>query len=655
MKVFYLTLILLTSLINITFGQNEIQAFGKIDIADLEMKECAFEKDANAMVLFDKADVYFDHNFDIVMERHKRIKIFNDKARKEADITLEYYGGYQLEYLTNLQAQTINLQNGKPAITKVDKKSIFNQIIDKSRNKMVFTFPDVQDGSVLEFKYTLRTVAVWNFPDWAFQGRLPVRYSEIKTSIPEYFYYKTQIRTRQPFVKNTTKAENSSIGSGANVLTYALENTTRALSNIPSLRDEPFMSSRADNLQQIVFQLNMIKPVYGFTQTAADTWPKVGKVLVDHEDFGKQFKRKLKDEELILARARTYQKDDDKIAYIFNEVKNAMKWDDIDSRYTNVGTVRAWEKKTGNSTEINLILYHLLKEAGLKAYPMVVSTREHGKVYVAYPSTSNFNRTVTYIPIDSTKKYILDATDKLNSYNEIPRELLNSTGLYVDKDNEKYDLIPITLEEPSRQVVVLAAQVNPDGTMEGNANISSYRYHKLKYRQAYNKNEVDKYKDFLREDNNSLKILDVKVENLEVDTLPLKQDIKFNLELTGSDNNYIYIQPNQFTSLRNNPFLSETRATDIDFGFKNSFIITGNYKLPEGFKIDAMPKSASMGMPDNSISFRRVVGEQDGQVVIRFSIDYKKPILFKEDYDVIREFYQKMYEMLNEPIVLKKI
>ncbi|MEP7163641.1 MAG: hypothetical protein ABI741_03050 [Ferruginibacter sp.] len=46
------------------FAQKDIPAFGKIDKADLEMKECAFDKAAEAMVLFDIAEVYcfFDLN-----------------------------------------------------------------------------------------------------------------------------------------------------------------------------------------------------------------------------------------------------------------------------------------------------------------------------------------------------------------------------------------------------------------------------------------------------------------------------------------------------------------------------------------------------------------------------------------------------------------
>ena len=122
------------------------------------------------------------------------------------------------------------------------------------------------------------------------------------------------------------------------------------------------MSSFHDNVQDIRFQLVSMRPIGGFAKSHSDTWEKVGGKLADDEDFGGQLNRKLNNEEAIITKAKTLKTDDEKIAYIFNEVKNTMKWNGTDDWYTIDGTYRAWENKTGNSAEINLILYHLLKQ-----------------------------------------------------------------------------------------------------------------------------------------------------------------------------------------------------------------------------------------------------------------------------------------------------
>lgn len=608
------------------------QAFGKINKEDLEMTSCDFEKDANAEVLFDKGTVYFTPQYELVLDRHVRIKIFNEKGKDEANIRIMYYGGNRSEYISNVQAETSNLNNGAVEMTKVDKKQIYTQKVDKIRNELVFSFPDVKPGSVIEYKYSI-TTHPWNFPDWYFQAHIPTRYSEISSSIPSILSYKNLVMVNQPYAKNTDEI--------------------KALANVPSVNEEPYMSSRKDNSERILYELQAVTAP-GVYATFSDTWPKVGKELCDYQDFGDQIKRKLTGEDDIINKARGLSSIAEKAAYIFDEVKRTMKWDGLDEFYTNDGTSEAWNKKTGNSTEINLIVNHLLQKTGVTSYPMLVSTRKNGKINPAYPNSYQFNRTVVYIPVDSANYYILDATNKYNVYNQVPRELLNGFGFFIDKGHERYELKFLQNTQPVRQVVLINAEIKADGKMTGTAQLNSFGYHRLNALQRYNTDGEQKFIEYLRDNDNNLKISGIKFGNMEVDTLPLTQTVDFNQSLTGSDESYIYFTANLFTSLRSNPFLSEKRFTDIDFGYRNNYSINGIYKLPAGYKIDAMPKSVNMSMPDNSITFRRIVAEQDGIIVVRYAISYQKSVYFKENYGELHEFFKKMYEMLNEQIVLKK-
>lgn len=631
-----------------------IQPYGKIDKADLELKSCDYEKDANAMVLFNQADLYYDSNLQIVVEHHKRIKILNDNGKKQADIRIEYYGGSHFEFISNLQAQTFNLNNGKIETVKVDKKQIFNEVIDKGRMAMVFSFPNVKPGSVIEYKYTQTFQSMQHIPDWFFQEDIPVKYSELTTAIPEWFIFKVQQRSYDQPINRSTKQESRSINVSGEMVTFNEEHIKYSMTNVPSMVREPYMSSEVDNLQCLYFQLISFRPPMGFTQNISDTWAKVGGILADDEDFGMQLKRKLTGEDAIIDKAKTLKNDEQKIAYIFNEVKNSLKWNNIDRWYTNDGTSKAWEHKTGNSAEVNLILFHLLNKSGIKAYPMVVSTRDHGKVNPSYTFLYQFNRAVVYIPVDSTRHYILDATSKYNSYLETPDNLLNSYGLWIDKENKKYDLVFITNKAPIRQVVMINAEIQPEGKMKGIAQINSFSYNRLSSIENYKTNGEKKYMDYLRENDNNLSITSLKLDNIDIDSLPLTQNINFNLELTGSDNSYIYFKPNLFTSLKTNPFINEARQSNIDFSHCNSYNINGLFKVPAGYKTEALPKTMSIVMPDQSIIFRRIVAEQEGVIVVRYVIQYNKPIFFKSNYPDVHAFYKKMHELLDEQIVIKK-
>ncbi len=615
------------------------QSFGKVDKADLEMTKCDFEPDANAEILFDKGDTYFDTQYNINTDRHKRIKIFNDNGKEEANIRIEYYSYNRAEYITGLQAETINLTNGVIEPIKVDKKQIFTEAVDKYHSALVFSFPNVKPGSIIEYKYRLTSVSIDAFPDWYFQNDLPTRYSELNTNTPEFLTYKRLTNLHSPYVVDKTSSSNT---------------RTEAMANIPSLKDEPFMDARNDNSERILFQLLSIRIPGYYYPNFQDSWEKVGQNRINNEDFGGQLNRKLTGEEVIIAKAKALKTDDEKIAYIFNEVKNTMKWNDVYDINSTDGTPKAWEKKVGNSAEVNIILYHLLKKSGLNVHPMMVSTRKNGRINPGYPSYYQFNSAVAYIPVDSAKYYVLDATSKYNLYNQIPVNFLNSFGLSLDGENKAYDLQFLQQPDPVRQIVLINAEIKPDGKMAGTADISSFSYNKMNYTKKYKTDGEKKFNDYIREDNNNLKISSLAFENMDVDTLPLRQKINFNLDLTGGDENYIYFNSNIFTGLKTNPFLAENRFTDIDFGYRDNYAITGIFKIPAGYKVDVLPKSVSMVIPDGTVVCKRLVAEQDGSIMVRFNIDHKKSMYFKENYPEFREFCKKMYDMLNEQIVLKK-
>ncbi len=190
--------------------------------------------------------------------------------------------------------------------------------------------------------------------------------------------------------------------------------------------------------------------------------------------------------------------------------------------------------------------------------------------------------------------------------------------------------------------------------MTGTGQINSFSYNRIDDIDAYKTDGEEKYIKSLQNGNNDLKITALKLDNMEVDTLPLLQNFNFTLNLSGSDDNYIYFKPNLFSTAFDNEFLSETRLTDIDFSCLGSDAVSGIYKVPAGFKIDAMPKSVSMAMSDNSITFKRIVAAQDGSIVVRYSLNFKKSIFFKEDYPEFHDFFKKLSELMNEQIVLKK-
>lgn len=89
---------------------------------------------------------------------------------------------------------------------------------------------------------------------------------------------------------------------------------------------------------------------------------------------------------------------EDKMKAIFNYVRSNMVWSGLYTKYAMEGVKDAWQKKSGSSGDINLLLVNLLNEASLEAYPMLVSERFQGKVNAGYPFIDQFNSVFAYVP-----------------------------------------------------------------------------------------------------------------------------------------------------------------------------------------------------------------------------------------------------------------
>src|SRR5690349_8990042 len=85
--------------------------FGKVDKSEVLLKNCEFDKNAGALVLYESAKLYFDISNGVPyaeLQHFVRIKILTDKGLDEANIKLRYRSKSNDENITNLTANTYN-------------------------------------------------------------------------------------------------------------------------------------------------------------------------------------------------------------------------------------------------------------------------------------------------------------------------------------------------------------------------------------------------------------------------------------------------------------------------------------------------------------------------------------------------------------------
>ena len=204
-KLFVLFLLSFTAFI--AFSQNEFPAFGKADLKELMMKECSFEKEANAMKLIDYQETEITttgYDIRIKIERRVRIKIFNKSGVDAANIIIPYLRKSKKSKVNDISALIYNLDSsGTNIVTqKLQKDQIFKEKVDNAISTVAFTFPDVKPGSVIEYRYTHIEKNSLHLDPWFFQDKLPTAVSVCKFIYPftmrfDYRFITTDSVTRE--------------------------------------------------------------------------------------------------------------------------------------------------------------------------------------------------------------------------------------------------------------------------------------------------------------------------------------------------------------------------------------------------------------------------------------------------------------------------
>jgi hypothetical protein len=630
-----------------TSAQNfkKLPSFGEVSKEDLALKDCDFEKGAAAMVLFSEAESFFKINSNMAVqpffqqtEVRVRTKIFNAKGFDEANVKIRYPSDDNTISIKNLVAYTYNLDAaGNTVATKLDKSSVYNKRLNKRFSEISFAFPEVKAGSVIEYKYVLDNASR---SYWYFQENIPVAYSRFIVNFPRELEVSVTPRCTLPMQKGT----NNNKGSG-NYSWYYME-------NLPGLANEPYMSCADDYLQKVEMRLTAVNFDGEPRRSFLRTWPGVIKNLIEDEDFGKQLKKEIPRTADLDAALKQMTDPYKKMSYIHDYVRNNMEWNGYYGIWALDGVKSAWKDKKGTAGEINLILINLLKDAGLHALPLLVSTKDNGLVNVGVAGIDQFDKVMAYVTIGENY-YVLDASEKQTPSSLIPLDVMLTQGLLISKpESNEWGWKTLWNENTTYgRTVTLNVEADTMGNLKGAATVRASQYERCKLLPE-GKKSISSLKTNFKYASN-ITVDSMQIEQAEIDSLPITENIYF--ESKGSSSGaYKYFSVNLFTGLDKNIFLAEERTSDVFFGANQNFEVNGAIFLPDGYTLEELPKSVKMITPDSSIVFLRQVAFSDGMINLRYQIQFKKALFSADEYPDFREFYKKMLSLLNEQFVYRK-
>lgn len=663
---------LLLIFISPAFAQKKMEPFkfGDIKAADFAPTVYSIDSSASAIILADVGETWFEGNskgnFSLLTRRFTRMRMINRNGFDAATIEIPLYiDGSTEEELSKLEAVTYNLENGTVVSTPVDKASIFKDKISAHHTVRKFTFPNIKEGSIIEYRYVVKSPFYFNLQPWAFQGRLPRLWSDFKATIPNsIFDYVLMKHGYHPYLLDTTYNSSEvynihdegegAYSSGTNLSVRS--NTVIAhwiMKDVPPLKSESFITTLDNYKSSIEFQLRRIKYSESNIEEYMGDWKQLADRLMKRADFGVPLTENngwLTDELKRITSGSKTDLNSAKLVYAY--LRDNFTSTTTTGMLTTKPLKKTFQDKNGSVADINLLLVAALKKLGLDAAPAILSTRDNGKVSDEYPLIEQYNYVIARVTINGTN-YPLDATNKLAGFGKLPGELYNGSARVIAEVPGLEILSADSLHESKTSTVFIFNNENGKG-MSASFTTKYGDQESMEMREKLGKQKLEDYfktiaKKFLFETD----ISNTSTDSLDILEEPLSVKYNFTFNTNGED--IIYFSPLLYEAYKENPFKSADRAYPVEMPYCLAETYILNMEIPTGYRVDEIPKSLKINFNGAQGKFEYLIALGATNIQLRCRILLNQANFDTEDYQPLREFFAAIVKKQSEQIVFKKI
>ena len=631
-------------------AQEKTKLFGEITKEELEEVYFLEDSTVEAVFLYDYGRSYVDEIFHLHRERHVRIKIYKKSGLGWADKILSRIG-YKYNTIYNLEIDgfTYNLENGK---IKKDKINKYEDKIRLGKKAKYAAFPNVKVGTVIDLIYSYEVKNLGSY-SWEFQDVIPKKWSEYIAIVPSYLEYKLIYEGYQKFdIEEEFREQNiRQLTGNRDYYNYIYRFVQK---DVQALKETEFITTYRDHINRMVFQLNSYQFYDGLRNEVMDDWPKLKEYLLKKDVFGIYFKKNKKIGDLTQSIIQNCSNSKEKMIKIYNYVKDHFKWDGYYGIYSTQHIKETLKERLGGVSDINLLLTAMLREAEIQASPVILSTRDHGKIYKGSPFTDDFNYVIVQTEIDGNK-FLLDATDPLRPFQVLPPEVFNGEGLLVD---ESSNVQWVELKSDRRYKQTYQLDINLDlqnQAISGSLTQKLSGLAALEERHIISEETEQEYKTTLKEQFPSIKIKNINIENekdLSKDLL-IKFDLNERIDMSTEQSGF-YINPMLGLGIHKNPLKAPKRTLDLDFNYpkEENYII--NFNIPAGYEVIDLPKNNKYVLSDKSAVFQLITNQigNKTQIVSRFKM--QKSIFTADKYLELRQLYDLIIEKHNLQVLIRK-
>jgi hypothetical protein len=636
------------------FGQSTASAIKWGNVSEEERSMTVYEKDtsAAAVVLADLGAIMLDKNetggYEAFLNRHCRVKIFNENGYGEADISLPFYHYEKAERIDNIRAQTISPDG---TVTKLNKKDIFTERINDYWSAIKFALPDIQPGSVIEYSYRHSTNRIVSLFSWDFQKSIPVAYSELQVDLPGHMDYFMMAKGSSYLKIDSWKGFSEKHG----LLNFERRMGKMAVENAPALKEEAFVTTIENYRVKIRFQLAAYYDYSGQRVDVVGDWDKLHGLVLGKEGL-KDALNKQRGAKNFLAAAAGHvdpaMGEAEKMHALYQFTARHVKWNGMRSAYSDSAIDDIFAAGESSSGAVNICLLKLLREHGLEAHPVLTSSREHGDLLPLYPLLEQFNHLMVLCKAGGGE-YILDAMNEYQPPGLPASSHLNKSGwVLYPQTHEWIEIQP----KDSKDIFQITAEIDEQGALRAEVKTRYTHYAAIPERKAYReKGGIEAaWRGRLGGSYPAYSITEAVAQDAEDLSKPFSETFRLQIDNFADVNGAsIFFNPLLFTQFAQNPFKSEQRYYPIEFSYPMGELLSVTIKIPENWELVSLPESTIITL-DDQIAYQYKVDMMGNTIRLLHKLDVNDIYYEATDYEHVRKIFDLISRQARNQIVFKK-
>jgi Domain of Unknown Function with PDB structure (DUF3857)/Transglutaminase-like superfamily len=595
-----------------------------------------------------------------------RLKVLTERGKEYANVELEYEHNSDgsSTVIEDVQGRTIHRDGtiipftGKP----------YEKLVEKTQGvkfmAKVFTLPDVEVGSIIEYRYKLRLDDHWfRAPTWYIQSDLYTRKSH-------YLWRPTdeQLLTSDDSGGQLTNSVFwTPILPAGTELTHIKLPATRYghegqlvlevnAHDIPPTPQEEYMPPLSSFTYRVLFYYSPYRTGEEFWKKESKHWAKLRdkfigpgpavksavQELTTPSDTPDQKLRKIYASVMKLENTsftRQHSSEEEK-AQGFKEVRTT---DDI------------WTRKRGSDDQITELFVAMARAAGMKAYLAAVTSRDHSMFFPSYLSLSQLNDYVAIVNVDGKELYF-DPGARYCPYQHLAWKHSQTSGIRQTDAGADMAQMPAESYTYSRTQRIANLTLDKDGSVTGTIKMTYMGSPGLHWRQQALAGDAASLERELRTSVERLmpQGVEVKVDSIEKledydQPLVVKLDVKGVL---GSSTGKRLMVPGDIFEANEKPtFPHEKRELPVYFPYSNMTQDAVRITFPSTLTVESLPTSDTSMFRKYALYSMKTESTPTTYTVHR---DYSLgEIVFKpEEYAELRTFYSKMENKDQETVVL---